>query len=114
MVTTSHKRIIVLEADQLLNAGVSSFLNAQENFEVISLETRDIEQIAREIMKKQPDIIIMGSKYGRENLRQLMQRLDNFPHLRTIVVDLDENKIQVREWQSRSITTLEDFLAAFR
>ena len=114
MVIPTRKRIIVLNADQLLNAGVSSFLNAQENFEVISLETREIEQTIQEIVQKQPDVIILGSGYGRENLNRLMQRLDNLSDLRTIVVDLEQNKIQVREWQSRSIANLEDFLAAFR
>lgn len=106
-----RKKIVVLESDQLINAGVLSFLAAQDSFDVTGLESSDPEQVYREIESFQPDVVIIDQSSQSISVSQLMAHFENIPHIRTIVLSVDNNQIQICDKRQIQIEKLSDFIA---
>ena len=90
-----RKIIVILEQDQLINAGVQSFLAAQDCFEVIELESSEPAQIIQQIERIQPDVIIIDQNNQTIPLGDLLSHFENTPNIRTIALNISNNQIQV-------------------
>jgi len=107
-----QKRIVVLESNRLLFAGVRSFLSTQEWYDVIGLNLVDQEQIHQAIERLQPDVIILDNQNRVTDLSALMSYLEGLSKIRVIIVNVTDNQIQICEKQQLRIHQLSDFLAA--
>lgn len=105
-----QKKIVVLESDQLINAGVYSFLSAQDCYEVFGLDVNDPVQIYQSIELLQPDVIILDKSSQITNASNLITNLERLPKIRTIVVSVSSNQIQVCDKQDIVIHRLSEFL----
>jgi DNA-binding NarL/FixJ family response regulator len=110
MTNPIHKRIVLLESDCLLYAGMKSFLTDQEHLDVIGINIKDPEGIYQAILKIQPDVIILNQNDQQTNLTELMDWLRNLPSVRTIAVNVTDNQIQIWEQKQILIQELGDFL----
>ena len=106
-----RKIIVILEEDQLINAGVQSFLAAQDCFDVIGLESNDPSQIFQDIERIQPDVIIIDQNNQITPLSDLLSHLENTPNIRTISLNISNNHIQVCDKRQVQIHQLSDFIA---
>ena len=106
-----RKIIVILEEDQLINAGVQSFLAAQDGFEIIRLESSDSAQIFQEIERIQPDVIIIDENNQVTPLNDLLSHLENLPNIRTIELNICDNQIQINDKRQVQINQLSDFIS---
>ena len=104
------KRIVVLESDHLINAGVLSFLASQDCFDVIGMEGSDPEQIYRAIENIRPDVVIINQNSHLISTGKLLAQFENLPHIRTIILNMVNNQIQVCDQRQVSIQNLNDFI----
>lgn len=111
MTIQTPKRIIILVSDDLLSAGVESFLSNQEQFDVFSIENKVPKDIFQAILDIQPDVIIMDQNNRMINFSELLADLETMPRVRTIVLNLSDNQIQVCERNRIEIHQLSDFLS---
>ena len=105
------KRIVVLESDHLINAGVLSFLASQDCFDVIGMEGSDPEQIYRAIENIRPDVVIIDQNSLIISVSKLLAHFEQVPHIRTIVLNMSDNQIQVCDKRLVQIQQLSDFIA---
>jgi chemotaxis response regulator CheB len=106
-----RKIIVILEEDQLINAGVQSFLTAQDCFEVIGLENTEPLQIIQEIERIQPDVIIIDQNNQTIPLGELLSHFENTPNIRTIALNISNNQIQICDKRQVQIHQLSDFIS---
>ena len=106
-----RKIIVILEEDQLINAGVLSFLAAQECFEVIGLENTEPAEIIQEIDRIQPDVIIIDQNNQNIPFAELLSYFENTPNIRTIALNISNNQIQVCDRRQVQINQLSDFIS---
>ena len=105
-----RKIIVILEEDQLINAGVQSFLAAQDGFDVIRLESNEPVQIIQEIEMIQPDVIIIDQNNQTIPLGDLLSHFENTPNIRTIALNISNNQIQICDKRQVQIHQLSDFI----
>jgi DNA-binding NarL/FixJ family response regulator len=106
-----RKKIVILESDRLINAGVLSFLDNQDDFDVIGLEGSEPEKIFQTIEKIRPEIIIIDQNSRILSLCNLESRFAHFSNIRTIVLNLANNQIRIWDRQHVQIHDLKDFMA---
>ncbi len=107
----SHKRIVILESDQLLFAGMQSLLSEHGKYEVIGLELVDEQHIYREIERLHPEVVILNENLQGTDLGKLLNYLASLPEIRTILVNTLDNRIQIMDKHQSVIRQLSDFLA---
>jgi DNA-binding NarL/FixJ family response regulator len=105
-----QKRIVVLESDQLLNAGVQSFLSSQGYQQVHGVATHNEETMVLEIERLNPDVIIMDEDNREANLALLVPYMAGDRAIRTIIMNLHNNQISIYEQRQVLVQQLSDFL----
>lgn len=111
MVPSPKKRVVVLESDQVLAAGVQSFLATQDNLDVFGIEENDEDAVFQAITELKPDVIILDKLIQVTDLNALMSYLKDFPKVRAIIVNGSDNQIQVCERQQIQVHQISDILA---
>jgi chemotaxis response regulator CheB len=111
MTSQPHKRVVVLESDYLLSAGVQSFLSNQEHLEVMGLDAKDPQESYQAILQIQPDVIILDQNNQLIDLNALLEHLEDLPRVRTVVMSYSDDQVQVYDRNKISIHQLSDFLA---
>ena len=110
MNSPDQKRIVVLESDQLLNAGVQSFLSSQGYQQVHGVATQDEQDLVDEIEGFRPNVIIMDEQCHAAYLSLLMPYLASDSAIRTIILNLHNNQISIFEQRQVLVQQLSDFL----
>jgi DNA-binding NarL/FixJ family response regulator len=110
IMSLDQKRIVVLESDQLLNAGVQSFLSSQGYQQVHGVATRNEETMVLEIERLHPDVIIMDEDNREANLALLVPYMAGDRAIRTIIMNLHNNQISIYEQRQVLVQQLSDFL----
>jgi DNA-binding NarL/FixJ family response regulator len=105
------KKVMVLETTLLLSAGVFSLLTGQAHLNVISLSFDNEDELFWGLENAQPDVIVMDDLTMKANLLELLTYLSDYPTVRTIVVRLGENQIDVCDKRQIQVSHLNDFLA---
>ncbi len=104
-----QKRIIVLESQKLLSAGIYSLLSAHDELDVfgLTLRSQDFFFLAKQY---QPDVIIMDERFLDQNLDSYLDFIRSCPRLRTIVFNAGTNSMEVCDRQIIHVGHLDDFL----
>ena len=106
-----HKRIVILESDQLLFAGMQSLLSTLEKYEVVGLNLVDEGLICQEIERLRPAVVILNENLQGADLDRLLNYLASLPEIRTILVNTLDNRIQIMDKHQVVLRQLDDFLA---
>jgi DNA-binding NarL/FixJ family response regulator len=106
----AQKRIIVMESEPLLSAGVYSLLSTNGHLKVMSvdLDKQSFVSVANEF---RPDVVIMDERVLMENFAGYMGFLKSFPRIRTIVLSIQANCLQVCDQQIVHVRNLDDFMS---
>jgi AmiR/NasT family two-component response regulator len=105
-----QKRIVVLESDQLLNAGVQSFLSSLGYQQVHGVATHNEQSMMVAIEQLHPDVIIMDEESREANLGLLVPYLASDSTIRTIIMNIHNNQISIYEQRQVLVQQLSDFL----
>jgi DNA-binding NarL/FixJ family response regulator len=105
----TRKRVIVVESENLLNAGIYSLLSANGHLDVIGVTSKD-ENFFDVFDRVKPHIIILDEKTMSRNMTAYMLFTKNYPRLRTIVLSLGTNNVQVCDKQVVHIQNFDDFM----
>jgi chemotaxis response regulator CheB len=105
----TKKRVIVLEIENLLSAGISSLLSTNGKLEVIGLTFE--EAIFHEAVNHfKPEVVIVDEQVLDQNLNAFSAILKNYPKVRTIVMSMGTNSFQICDKELIQVQHLDDFL----
>lgn len=107
----SHKRILILVSDKLLNGGVSSLLRNRGDLEVIDMSLTGEEDLNALIAGIKPDVIIFSEGSSVADLSALVYQANFLPRLRTITFNLTNNRILICDRRQVAIRKLNEFLS---
>ena len=101
-----------MRSSYLLSAGVECLLHDQQELEVVSIDS-DIEtNLVDDIIRIQPDVMVVDESTVIANLTSLVHLFEKLPYLRVIVVHLENNHMSVFDKRHVPIQQLTDFFAA--
>lgn len=105
----ARKRIIVLESENMLSAGVASLLSSNGQLNVICMAF-DQENFSEVINRFQPEVIIIDDGLLDRNRDAYANAIRNCPRLRTIVLSLGLNHVQIYDKELIHVRKLDDLL----
>ncbi|MFN2224433.1 MAG: hypothetical protein PVH65_02045 [Chloroflexota bacterium] len=105
----AQKRVIVVESEKLISAGIYSLLSSNHNLDVFGMSLRG-EELFDVADQFQPDVVVMDERYLHQNLKSYLAFIKTCPRLRTIVVNLSTNSLRVCDGQIVHVQHLEDFM----
>lgn len=88
-------RVLVVENQLLLGAGIQKFLSDEADFEVIGSSPSDQLDLVREIRQLRPDVVFLDIDSRLADAIDLLNFLEDFPDLRVILVSTDHDRIQI-------------------
>ena len=103
-----RKRVIVLESEDLLGAGVFSLLSADRRFEVRRAWLGE-EGFARAMAGFDPEVFVVEEETLARNLSICSRLFEAYPRIRVIVLNPGANTVKVCERQIVILETIEDF-----
>ena len=105
----TRKRVIVVESEKLLSAGVYSLLSVNGHLEVEGVILEE-QNFLDAVKRFQPDVVIMDESILAQHIQGYMTFLKEFPRMRTIVLNLGTNSVQVCDQQLIHVEHFDDFL----
>jgi chemotaxis response regulator CheB len=105
------KRVLIIQCESLLGAGVESLLTGLGKMLVEGVEQDDLGAIIAAIQAQKPDVIIMDEKTLANHALEFLQFLEQYPQLRVVVVNSHHNYLQVFDKRLIPIETSTDLLA---
>lgn len=106
----TQRRVLVIENDLLLGAGVESLLLQEISLDVIGISPRDEEELIRKIRYLQPAVIILDEATLLTQSIRLLAMLRKEHELRLVIVNADKNLVQVYHKQSVLLTQISDLI----
>lgn len=104
-----RKKILVLESEKLLAAGILSLLAGHAELDVRSTTIHSLFCVD-EPDSQQPDVVILDEELLAANLSATIQLADRHPRLRLIVFRLTDNRVHVFDKQIVRVRQASDFL----
>ena len=105
------KTILLWSREDLLSTSVEFFLAAQEEWNVVSVSGNKVATLVRNIHEINPDVVIISQERCRKNMELLMDLFLQYPELRIITLNMDDNQIEVYSKQNIMVQTASDFIA---
>jgi DNA-binding NarL/FixJ family response regulator len=107
------KKVLILESDLLLSAGLENLLLGQKNLDVHGVTCSNVGELNAAINQIQPDIIIADTTYVTVTSGEVLNYLKMHPGVKTILINLEDNQIEVYDNKRIFIREIGDFLTAF-
>lgn len=108
------KRVLVVQSQLLLAAGISSLLNRELDLHVFEATLGDETTLLAEIEKIQPAVLVMDAGSQFSGPFSFLSPFNRCPDLRVIVVDERKNRMHIYENQELEIGRTVDFVNAIR
>ena len=108
------KRVLIVENDLLLGAGIERLLSQNANIELLGLASaRDID-FAKHINQFKPDVIVMDeASYLASSIRPLTL-LKNCPSLRVVMVNTNDTLVHIYDKQQIRVTQMTELVNVVR
>ena len=104
--------VLVMENDSLLKRAVAGILqDSAIELSVCVSSAQDVTDLAAEILRLQPDVVLLTESMPLSKLEVLTQIQTAFPLLRLIVVSEESNSLHIFRGEDRMVTSLPDFLS---
>ena len=108
------KRILMVNSELLLSAGVESLLSNEIDFGLKRIMLDNEIDLSDELNRYQPDTVIMDESLMMTDPSALMGLLKNGPDMRVIVLQVRENQLQIYKRHDVSISCVEDLVTVVR
>lgn len=103
------KKILVLESEKLLAAGIVRLLASRSEFDVTTDAARCLACLEHP-ENPVPDAVILDEELLAANISAVVKLADRHPHLRLIVFRLSDNTVHIFDKHMVQITQSSDFL----
>ncbi len=113
--TEGNKRdlsVLIVHNRSLLSAGIESLLMCEANLDVFGVFPNNEASLLRAIGRYQPDVIILDKSSRITNSIRLLTLLEEYPRMRIVEVNPENNLISLYGKYHILITQVADFLTA--
>ena len=104
------RRVLIVENQTLLGAGVHSLLGDETGLEIRGISPHDQTELIQDVRCFQPDIVIMDKVSHLIAPLNLMAALENHSQLQVIVVSADDNQVCIYDKRQLLVRQAADFL----
>lgn len=105
----TSRKILILEGESLLGAGLYRLLSELKDIEVITTEIANLEKLVQIFDAIHPHVLILDEANIIEVSSALLPSFRKNLISRIILINLDDNVIQVWDRQGILITKIDDF-----
>jgi len=88
-------RILIVENQLLLGAGLQNLLSDEADLDVIGISPRNQLELVREIRQRQPDIVFLDEDSHLTDAIDLLTFLEDFHELQLIVVNANDHVVRI-------------------
>lgn len=106
------KRVLVIETEALLSAGLVCLMKAQEGLEVHTVEFQNVSALVEVIQSLNPDVIVIDANFLADNVYDFLPIWVEFPKVRVVSMSLNDNNLQVYDKRSLQVKQSKDFFSA--
>lgn len=85
------QRVLIIENQLLLGAGLQELLSDQTDFDVIGISPNSQDDLVREIRQIQPNVAFLNEDSHLTDANNLLAFLEDLPELRVIVVSANHD-----------------------
>ena len=108
------RRVLIVENQTLLGAGVHSLLGDETGLEIRGISPHDQTELIQDVRCFQPDIVIMDKVGHLIAPLNLLAALENHSQLQVIVVSADDNQVCIYDKRQLLVRQAADFLDMIR
>ncbi len=108
------RQVLVVETHILIGAGIHSFLAGETDLEVTGISPGDQAELAREIRRLRPDIVVLDEDSRLADPTALLVSLKDYPKLRLVVVSANDNWVCIYNKQQVLTRRASDLLGIIR
>lgn len=88
-------RVLVVENQLLLGAGLQNLLSGEIDLDVIGISPRNQLELVQKIRQIQPDVVFLDKDSRLTDATDLLIFLENFSKLRVIVLNANDNLARI-------------------
>jgi DNA-binding NarL/FixJ family response regulator len=104
------QRVLVVENQSLLGAGVENLLSQETHLKVRGVSPRDEAELLGAIRLFQPDVIVLDGSLEPHISACLLDHVADYPKVRLVQISLEGTLVQVYERHQVPIMDATDFL----
>ena len=106
--------ILVHKSDVLLKRAVLSLMNLEKELEIVVSEAVDINELATDVSKINPNVVLFSESQPMAAKEALMQLLVSHPKIRVVIVSVNSNWLHIYDKEDKLLTRLEDLLTVIK
>lgn len=114
MISPKKSCVLVMKTDVLLKRAVISLMDLEKELEIVVSEAIDIPELAMDVSKINPSVILFSESHPVAAKETLAQLLFSHPKLRVVVVSENSNWLHVFDKEDRLMTSLDDLIAVIK
>ncbi len=107
-------RVLIVENQLLLGAGVQSLLTGEADLEVIGISPVNQAELVQEIRRFRPDVVVIDKVTHLADANKLVAFLKTHPKLRVVVVSASDNMVCVYNKQQVLVSQATDLIHLIR
>jgi DNA-binding NarL/FixJ family response regulator len=88
-------RVLIIENEQLLGAGVEKLLRRDSGFKVDGITVSDELELVAKVRQFEPDVVVLDEATMLTDPLRLLNLLGDFPKLRVIAVSADDDRVYI-------------------
>ena len=108
------RRVLIVENQTLLGAGVHSLLWEENGLELYGVSPHGQAELIQDIGRFQPDILVMDKSSHLVAPLNLLAALENHAQLQVVVVSADDNQVCIYDKRQLLVERATDFLDMIR
>ena len=114
MIHPENLCVLVMKTDVLLKRAVISLMDLEKDLEIVVSEAVDFPELAMDIAKINPDVVLFSESHPVAAKETLAQLLFSHPKLRVVVVSVTSNWLHVFDKEDKLMTSLDDLLTVIK
>jgi DNA-binding NarL/FixJ family response regulator len=107
------QRVLIIENETLLGAGVQSLLQDEANMEVIGISPSNLAELIQEIRRSRSDVVVLDEVTHLTGPTKLLALLEDYPKLRLVVVSANDDRVRIYDKREVLVTHTTDLLYIF-
>ncbi len=108
------QRVLIVENGLLLGAGIKNLLSREADLDLVGLTPSNEAELIKNIKLFKPEVVILDEATYLTNAIRLLALLKNYPELRLVVVNTNNNLMYVYDKQKRLVSQATDLVNVIR
>lgn|GEM_PF-1584850 len=113
-ITAGARRILIVENESLLGAAIEHLLTGITDFQVVGIKAPDEETLIEALKQIRADVLIFDEASLLKVSLRLLTEILNYPYLRIVVVNANNDYVQLYHKQEAVITQAADLINLIR